>query len=180
MSRCEDGGWNACADGSGSGGSLASYDANYVRPTSVTYPGPFTRRVVWYNHASTGVGAPMSRLDNIASADEPSDSQKFAAYSYLGASTLIKVEYPDVTSGGNALALTYGTSADSYAGFDPSSVGSWTRSGKSRAPRPTRLRIAPPPTPPAEEDEEHARNTFLPPLSLKPKETSCRRRYFIF
>jgi len=36
---------------------------------------------------------------------------------------VVKVEYPGVTSGGNALALTFGTSADSYAGFDPSPRG---------------------------------------------------------
>ncbi len=69
----------------------------------MTYPGPSTRRVVRYNYASTGVGTPLSRLDNIASAGSPTASQKFAAYTYLGASTLIKVEYPAVT---NTLALT--------------------------------------------------------------------------
>ena len=110
-------GWNACEDGSDSGGSPASYGTNYVRPTSVTYPGPSTRRVVWYNYASTGVGTPPGRLDNIAD-DDDSPTDTYAAYSYLGASTLIKVEYPGVTSGGNALALIYGTSADDYDGFD--------------------------------------------------------------
>ena len=59
----------------------------------------------------------MSRLDNIAD-DDDSPTDTYAAYTYLGASTLIKVEYPGVTSGGNALALTYGTSADDYDGFD--------------------------------------------------------------
>ncbi len=65
----------------GSGG--ADLDANYVRPDYVTYPGPSSRRVVYYNYASSGVGAALGRLDNIASAGSPSASQKYASCMYL-------------------------------------------------------------------------------------------------
>jgi len=99
------------------GASGADLDANYVRPTSVTYPGPSTRRVVHYNYASSGVGAPLGRLANIAD-DDTSPTDTYASYTYLGASTVVKVEYPAVTVSTDSLALTYGTSADSYAGFD--------------------------------------------------------------
>ncbi len=93
-----------------------------------TYPGSSTRRVVWYNYASTGVGAPLGRVDNIAD-DDTSPTDTYADYTYLGASTVVKVEYPGVTSGGNTLALTYGTSADSYAGLDPASLTSFAEAG---------------------------------------------------
>jgi len=97
----------------GSGG--ADLDANFVRPDYVTYPGPSARRVVYYNYASTGVGAPMSRLDNIASAGSPTASQKYASYMYLGAGTMVDANYPAVTG---IPALTYGSRANSYAGLD--------------------------------------------------------------
>jgi len=63
------------------------------------------------NYPSSGVGAVLSRLDNIA----PVSGDHYAAYTYLGASTVIKVEYPAVA---NTLALTYGGSGDGYAGLD--------------------------------------------------------------
>jgi len=55
---------------------IASNEAKYVRPASVTYPGPGTRRVVYYNYPTSGVGAALGRLDNIASAGSPTASQK--------------------------------------------------------------------------------------------------------
>ncbi len=70
--------------------------------------------MVYYNYASTGVGAPLSRLDNIAD-DDDSPTDTYAEYEYLGASTVVKVEYPAVT---DTLALTYGASGSSYPGFD--------------------------------------------------------------
>jgi len=100
----------------GSGG--ADLDANFVRVDYVTYPGPTATRRVYYNYPDGGIGAVLSRLDNIASAGSPSASEKYAAYGYFGASTMIKVEYPAVPGDGESLALTYGTSANSYSGFD--------------------------------------------------------------
>ena len=94
---------------------IVSTEAKFLRPNSVTYPGPSTRRVVYYNYASTGVGAPMSRLDNIASAGSPTASQKYASYMYLGAGTMVDANYPAVTG---IPALTYGSRANSYSGFD--------------------------------------------------------------
>ncbi len=92
----------------------ADLDANCVRPASVPYPEPSSRRVVYYNYASTGVGTSLGRRDNIAD-DDTSPAYTYPAYTYLGASTVVKVEYPAVT---NTLALTYGTSGDDYSGFD--------------------------------------------------------------
>jgi len=45
------------------------------------------------------VWAVLSRLDNIAlTGTDPSASQKYAAYGYLGAGTVVKVQYPAVTA----------------------------------------------------------------------------------
>jgi hypothetical protein len=96
-------------------------EAKYLRQASVTYPGPSTpnRRVVYYNYPASGIGAALGRLDNIASVQNTTtDSQKFAAYGYLGAGTVVKVAYPAVTVSSNPLALTYWTSGGGYAGFD--------------------------------------------------------------
>jgi hypothetical protein len=98
----------------GSGG--ADLDANFVRPDYVTYPGPSTRRVVYYNYPTSGVGAALGRLDNIAlTGTSPSASQKYASYMYLGAGTMVDANYPAVTG---IPALTYGSRADSYSGLD--------------------------------------------------------------
>ena len=92
---------------------IASNEAKYVRQASVTYPGPSARRAVYYNYPASGVGAALGRLDNIASVQNTNTaSEKFVAYSYFGASTVLKVAYPAVTSGGSSLALTYGASAN--------------------------------------------------------------------
>lgn len=51
-----------------------------------------------------GIAAALGRLDNIASTGSPNPVDKFAAYEYMVASTLLKVDYPAVTGG---VALTY-------------------------------------------------------------------------
>jgi len=99
--------------------SAGRVEAKYLRQASVTYPGPSTRRVVYYNYPTSGIGAALVRLDNIASDNtEPAEADKFAAYGYLGAGTVVKVAYPAVTVSSNPLALTYWTSGGGYAGFD--------------------------------------------------------------
>jgi len=71
----------------------------------VTYPsGPGSARVVYYNYPTSGVGGALSRLDNIAA--DGDGTTKYAQYTYLGASTMVKVAHPAVTNG---LNLTYGT-----------------------------------------------------------------------
>ena len=97
---------------------IASNEAKYVRPAYVTYPGPSARRVVYYNYPASGVGAALSRLENIAAAGSPTASQKYASYMYLGAGTMVDANYPAVTG---IPALTYGTRVNNYAGFDPAS-----------------------------------------------------------
>jgi hypothetical protein len=77
--------------------------------------------VVYYSYPASGIGAALVRLDNIASDNtDPAEADKFAAYGYLGAGTVVKVAYPAVPAplGTGGLALTYGTSVDSYSGFD--------------------------------------------------------------
>jgi len=71
---------------------IASNEAKYVRPDYVTYPGPTTRRAVYFNYPTSGVGAALGRLDNIASAGSPSASQKYASYTFLGAGTMVDEE----------------------------------------------------------------------------------------
>jgi RHS repeat-associated protein len=90
---------------------IASNEAKYVRPDYVTYPGPSSRRVVYYNYPTSGVGAALSRLSNIA----PISGSHFADYTYLGAGTMVDANYPAVA---NTPALTYGTRVNSYSGLD--------------------------------------------------------------
>ena len=94
------------SDGASSG------EAKYVRLTSVTYPGPGTRRAVYSNYSSSGVGSVLSRLDHFA--DDSSGTTKYALYTYLGAGTIVRVEHPAVTNG---LTLSYGTGG-TYSGLD--------------------------------------------------------------
>ncbi|MBL7133181.1 MAG: hypothetical protein ISS78_03705 [Phycisphaerae bacterium] len=104
--------------------------ASYFRPASVTYPGPSTPRKVYYHYtdstavneanwtAQEKIGQKLSRLRTIAAVDIDSTaigSDANATYTYLGASTVVKVAYPAVT---NTLALTYGASSSNYPGFD--------------------------------------------------------------
>ncbi|KKL56977.1 hypothetical protein LCGC14_2240020, partial [marine sediment metagenome] len=59
------------------------------------------------------------RLDNIASAASPTDAQKYVAYTYLGAATIVKLVYPDVFDNGTddrPLTLTYDPDRDSTHG----------------------------------------------------------------
>ncbi|MEI7836470.1 MAG: RHS repeat-associated core domain-containing protein, partial [Planctomycetota bacterium] len=90
--------------------------AAYVRLSQITLP---NSRNVYYNYPSTGIGAVLSRLDNIAHVASPDDSTKYSAYTYLGASTVVQLQYPAVKTGGvgSAMALSYGTGG-SYSGFD--------------------------------------------------------------
>ncbi len=59
------------------------------------------RAVVYYNYPASGVGEKLARLDNIAANGSPGDSDKFAAYTYLRAGTVVKVAHPGVTNGLN-------------------------------------------------------------------------------
>ncbi|MCG3180926.1 MAG: hypothetical protein BIFFINMI_03291 [Phycisphaerae bacterium] len=89
--------------------------ASYLRLSSVTYPGPSTQRAVYYNYPASGsIGGRLNRLDNIATSASPSSSDKYASYTYLGASAIVQVAHPAVTNG---LTLTYG-SGGSYTGLD--------------------------------------------------------------
>ncbi|OQB80125.1 MAG: tRNA nuclease WapA precursor [Planctomycetes bacterium ADurb.Bin126] len=91
------------ADGASGGVAL------YNRLTKVTYP---DGREVFYNYPSSGIGAVLSRLDNIA--DDAGGTTKYAQYTYLGASTIVQVAHPAVQ---NNLVLSYGTGG-TYAGWD--------------------------------------------------------------
>jgi RHS repeat-associated protein len=94
------------------------------RVSRVTYPGPSTRRQVYYNYSEDdGVGEHMSRLDNMA--DDSSGTSKYAQYTYLGAGTIVQVAHPAVSGG---LWLTYkGLNDGSYPGFDRFGRVIWQR-----------------------------------------------------
>jgi hypothetical protein len=97
----------------------ASGLAKYVRLEKIVYPG--ASREIYYNYPTTSAdpGYWLSRLANTASAASPSDAQKFAAYTYLGAGTVVEVKYPAVTVDSDPLVLTYDPAGDdSHAGFD--------------------------------------------------------------
>jgi RHS repeat-associated protein len=100
---------------------VSSGAAKYLRQTSVTYPGPGTRRAVHSNYPSSGVGSVLSRLDNLA--DDSSGTTKYAQYTYLGAGTIVQVIHPAVRPVfvlpplTNGLTLSYGTGG-TYGGFD--------------------------------------------------------------
>ena len=57
----------------------AGTDKN-LRLTSVEYP---SGRDIYYNYPSSGIGAALNRLDNIASSATPDAADKYAAYTYL-------------------------------------------------------------------------------------------------
>jgi len=90
-------------------------EAKYVRLSKVKYPGPATRREVFYRYGSAGgTGDVLNRLDNMA--DDSSGTTKYAEYTYLGAGAIVKVSHPAVTGG---LDLTYkGASNGAYTGLD--------------------------------------------------------------
>ena len=92
--------------------------APYVRLKYVEYPDG--DRVVYYNYPAAGtVGGVLSRLDNIASSAAPTGQQKYVAYTYLGAGTIVQVDHPGLGTTENPmnLALSYG-SCGTYAGWD--------------------------------------------------------------
>ena len=86
-------------------------EAPYLRLSTITYP---NARIVYYNYPDSGIGLALSRLDNIASDPDPDPNEKYAAYTYLGTGTIVKVEHPGVTGG---LDLFYGEEG-TYDGFD--------------------------------------------------------------
>ena len=95
------------------------YEANYIRLYKISYPGPSTKRLVYYNYSTSGVGGRMSRLMDIAPGTAAFPRRPaYAAYTYLGTQTMIKVEYSSVATSIGGLALTYGTSGDGYSGLD--------------------------------------------------------------
>ncbi len=87
--------------------------AKYVHLAQVTYPGPSTSRAVSYNVSTTGIGAAVGQLNNIAT--DGSGGGQFAQYTYLGAGTIVQVDHPSVPGG---FALTYKGAAGRYPGFD--------------------------------------------------------------
>ena len=95
--------------------------AKFVRLASVTYPGPASPRVVYYNYPAAGDdGDRLSRLDNVASTGtDPGAADQFAAYTYLGAGTIVRVAHPAVGTGTppSGLTLDYG-SGGTYGGLD--------------------------------------------------------------
>jgi YD repeat-containing protein len=93
--------------------------AEYVRLTSVTYP---DGRVVYYNYPATGVGAALSRLDNIASCAEPDEEDMYAQYTYLGVGTIVAVSHPAVDGG---LVLDY-----DFDPQNPHTYPGWDRFGR--------------------------------------------------
>ncbi|MBI1373852.1 MAG: LEPR-XLL domain-containing protein [Phycisphaera sp.] len=84
-------------------------EAKFVRLGSVTYP---DGRQVFYNYPTSGVGAVLSRLDNIA--EDAAGVTQYAHYEYLGAGTIVTVTHPDVTNG---LTFSYGANGV-YGGWD--------------------------------------------------------------
>ena len=75
------------------GGAVAS-----LRLASVTYPsGPASRNVLYYQYPSSGIGAALGRVEELTS-DSAGDDE-YAAYTYLGASTIVKITHPEVSGG---------------------------------------------------------------------------------
>ena len=93
-------------------------NVKHIRLNYVEYPGPSTRRKVYYEYETDSEFAPLNRVADIA--DGTGDSRnKYAQYSYLGASSVVKVEYPEIADGSsNKLALAHWTSGSSYPGLD--------------------------------------------------------------
>ena len=61
-------------------------------------------QAVYYNYDVN------SRVANIATSGSPTGAQTYAAYTYLGLGTIVKVAHPAVSGG---LNLTYGSASDS-------------------------------------------------------------------
>jgi len=100
------------------------------RLTQVTYPGPTSRRGVYYHYTDTDstdstnwtvdekIDNAMSRVRTIASAaltgTDIADSAIHARFAYMGSGRITAEKHPAVTGG---LDLTYGTGG-TYGGFD--------------------------------------------------------------
>ncbi|MCC5829352.1 MAG: RHS repeat-associated core domain-containing protein, partial [Phycisphaeraceae bacterium] len=90
-----------------------------MRLASVTYPSPpettETRREVHFRYPGSGDGHVLSRVHEIASAASGGDV--YAAYGYLGAGSIVRMERPAVKDG---LKLTYDNPNDpgSFPGLD--------------------------------------------------------------
>ena len=104
------------------GGSLAvvyTYDdgasggvAQYVRLTEVTYP---DGSHVFYNYPTSGIGAALNRLDNIAA--DSSGTTQYLHLDYLGAGTIVTETHPSVSGG---LTLSYDPAHNNtFSGWDP-------------------------------------------------------------
>ena len=104
---------------SDSGGSPASYEAKYVRLNSVTYPGPATRRAIYYNYDSRDEFAPLNRVANIADEEDATPNETYAAYyTYKGAGSVVNVAYPQVDVSGEKLAMKHWSTGSTYPGLD--------------------------------------------------------------
>ena len=85
----------------------AATDSNYPRLQKVIYP---NGREVYYRYAES-ISSALNRPDAIG----PSDAN-VATYAYLGAGTVVRLSYPEVT---NTLSLDYDPNGNSlYEGFD--------------------------------------------------------------
>ena len=70
--------------------------ANTIRPSSLSYP---SGRILSYSYGEAGaMNDTLSRVEQLTD----DDAQSFAAYTYLGASQVVKVDYPEP-----AVGLTY-------------------------------------------------------------------------
>ncbi|MGB2819747.1 MAG: RHS repeat-associated core domain-containing protein, partial [Phycisphaerae bacterium] len=95
---------------------LSGNAASHARLKKVTYPGGGSGgRAVQYKYGTTdGIDDRLSRVYEITNS---AGTTTFARYTYLGASTAVKVEHPDVTNDG--LTLNYDVDGDrKYSGFD--------------------------------------------------------------
>ncbi|MBM4017216.1 MAG: hypothetical protein FJ288_02640 [Planctomycetes bacterium] len=89
----------------------------YVRLESVTYPGG---RVITYHYdGADGIDDALSRLSRIA---DETDSATYAAYTYLGAGTIVAVSHPAVDGG---LVLDY-----DFDPQNPHTYPGWDRFGR--------------------------------------------------
>ena len=68
-----------------------SGSAKNIRLDKITYP---NGGEVYYDYATSELGSGLSRPDNIASSGSPGESDKHAAYTYVGSSMVVKVAHP--------------------------------------------------------------------------------------
>jgi len=85
-----------------------------IRLTQTTYP--YTR-AVYHNYPANGIGAALNRVNDIADGDGAQRNKWVEYTAFLGARTLVQLEYPQVTVNSNPLILTYG-GGGAYGGFD--------------------------------------------------------------